>query len=230
MISLAALLLISLAFALLLGEFGSGEIALVSLSAIPLPLLVGAISLGVARVAQRSTPRAVGLALLGGLLVGLLWFYALQFIVASGLGGAGPSLWPISTGAATAGLLAGIRGLATTRRLIIPVLGGIGMAGVVIAAVGGIQPFQQHPGFLAVFEPGTPQEEIDAVWDEVLGIQTARGTELMPGIESQSLHHVDGKDAVLVEFQTGASEGEIEAVRRGLEASPVVEDVRVDSS
>jgi hypothetical protein len=63
-----------------------------------------------------------------------------------------------------------------------------------------------------------------------LGTTTERGTELLPGIGGLSQYIGDGRDGVRVDFEVGASDEQIARVREVVESSPIVAEVREDTS
>jgi hypothetical protein len=227
---MTASLIASLILVAAQGGFGAEEIPVLLLWwGLPLSLVIGITGLASRRLAERSARGALIAAGLGGPALGILWTYGtaalfgVWFLLLSV-----PPL-PAMIASSTAGLLASMPRASRWSRFLGSIGGGLGVALVATVILVSVRNVKQDPPLIAVFEQGTTVDEINHVWENEIGIQTGRGTDLLPGIHSVSAAEVDGRDAIEIAFFADASDEDIERVRRALEQSPVVDEIRVAS-
>ena len=157
--------------------------------------------------------------------------YAVTYAVAFALGGwflaIGVPPLPVWIAGAVAGLTAGVPARAWATSLGLPVVSGVLSAALLSGAVLALQEARQYPGFVAVFQAHVTTDEVNDVWEEVLGTPTNRGFELLPGIRSLRATSYDGQDAIAIDFWPGAADEEIESVWVALDGSPHIDKVVV---
>jgi hypothetical protein len=226
-LSLAAALAVAVGATILRSGFGAHEIPLVVMYAVPPAILTGVGAIGMRSIGRSRPVLGYAAAIVAGVIVGLAWTYAVAFALGGWFLAIGVPPLPVWIAGAVAGLTAGVPARAWATSLGMPVVSGVLSAALLSGAVLALQEARQHPGFIAVFQEHVTTDEINEVWEEVLGTPANRGFELLPGIRSLRATSYDGQDAIAIDFWPGAADEEIERVRVALDGSPHIDKVLV---
>jgi hypothetical protein len=227
-LALGTALLVAVGVTALQGGFGAGEVPLVVAYAIPLVLVTTLGSLGIRSIGRSRPVWAYTSATLGGVVLGLAWTYVVALFLGGWFLAISVPPFPVWIAAAVAGLAAGVPQRSRQRATLLPLGSAVLSAAIVSGALIGIQAARQHPGFVAVFGSAVTVDQRNEVWQHVLGTTTARGTDLLPGIQAVGTTSYDSREAIVIEFFPNATDAEIARVRQALEASPYIDRVVVE--
>jgi hypothetical protein len=227
-LGLGTALLVAVGVTTFQGGFGGGEVPLVVIYAVPLVFLAAFGALRIRAMGRSRPVWAYTAATVGGVVLGLAWTYVVALFLGGWFFAISVPPIPVWIAAAVAGLATGVPARSRSASIALPVATAVLSAAVITGGLAVVQDVRQHPGFIAVFRAGATIDQVNHVWQNVVGTTTERGTKHLPGVQGLGTTSYDGREAIAIEFFPNATDAEIARVRQALEASPYIDEVVIE--